>query len=97
MTSILSFSQFLNESEKQTKAGKDFEDLIGGVLKNSDIIKDVVFKDKELDVIPNGKLGKIDVSLIMGLLQDNSNVDKLKNVFKGIKSIKFDKMTIEVK
>lgn len=97
MSYILSYSQFLNESENQTEAGKNFEDLIGGVLENTDIIKDVQFKNKVLTVIPNGKLGKIDVSLIAGLLQDKSNVEKLKKEFKGIQSIQFEKMTIDIK
>jgi hypothetical protein len=95
MSAILSYQQFLNEAE-QTKAGIEFEELIGGALKGTDIIQDVQFKDGVLKVIPNGKLGKIDISLISGMLQDDANVKKLKKEFNGINSIKFEKMTIDI-
>ena len=97
MSNIFTYQEFLNESEKQTKAGAEFEEMIGGILKDSNIIQDVKFADKTLTVLPNGKLGKIDVSLISGLLQDKSNVEKLKKSFKGIDSIKFEKMTFDIK
>jgi hypothetical protein len=97
MSNIFTYQEFLNESEKQTKAGAEFEELIGGILKGTNIIQDVKYGEKTLTVIPNGKLGKIDVSLITGLLQDKSNVEKLKKMFKGIDSIKFEKMTIDIK
>jgi hypothetical protein len=96
MKNFLSFEQFLNESNSQSDTGKDFEDLIGGILKGSKIIKDVVIDGKVLNVIPNGKLGKIDLALIMGLLQDQSNLDKLRKEFKGIKAIQLDKITLDV-
>lgn len=97
MSDFLNFQDFLNESEKQSPAGKEFEELLGGILKDSDIIADVEFKDKKLTVIPNGKLGKIDVSLIAGLMQDKFNIEKLKKKYKGLTNIEFEKMTIDVK
>ena len=96
MSTILSYQQFLNEAE-QTQAGAEFEELIGGALDGTDIIQDVQFKDGVLTVVPNGKLGKIDVPLISGMLQDDANVKNLKKKFKGINSIKLEKMTIEIK
>jgi hypothetical protein len=96
MNNILSYHQFINEAV-QTTAGREFEELIGGILKNTDIIQDVQVEDGVMTLIPNGKLGKIDVSLIVGLLQDSSNVNKIKNQFKGVKSIRFEKMTLDIR
>jgi len=103
--SLLKYTDFIGESQKdsvneakQTKEAESFEKLIGGILADTNIIQDVKYNDssKELDVIPDGKLGNVDVSLIAGLLQDKKNIEKLKKEFKGIKTIKFDKMTIEI-
>ena len=94
MSNILSYQQFLNEAV-QTSAGREFEELIGGILKDTDIIQDVQVTGDVMTIIPNGKLGKIDVSLIVGLLQDSSNIEKIKNQFKSVKSIRFEKMTLD--
>jgi len=91
----------INESldeAAQTKAGSEFEENIGGILADTDIIQDVKYNtsSKELDVIPDGKLGNVDVSLIVALLQDKKNIEKIKKEFKGVKTIKFGKTTITV-
>ena len=96
MSNILNYQDFLNEAAKQSQAGKDFEEMIGGILKDTDIIRDVKFKDGILTLEPDGKLGKMDVSLIVGLLQDTSNIEKMKDMYKGLKKIQFEKMTLDI-
>ena len=100
--SLLKYTDFLGNSQmneaNQSKEAKSFEDMIGGILADSKIIQDIKYdpSPKELEVIPDGKLGNVDVSLVIGLLQDKKNTDKIKKEFKGIKTIKFNKMTIEI-
>lgn len=96
MSKILNYTQFLNEDGKITQAASDFQDLMGGLLSMANIIKDVRFHNKVLEIIPDGKLGKMDVSLVIGILQDPMNIEKMKKVFNGIEKIKFEKMILEV-
>lgn len=91
---MISFLEFINES--QTTSGENFEELIGGILKDTKIIKDVKFVDGKLTITPNGKVEKIDTSLIIGLLQDPANVKKLKKQYSNIKSIHFNNISIGI-
>ncbi|MFM2011179.1 MAG: hypothetical protein RLZZ479_1570 [Bacteroidota bacterium] len=87
--------EFLNES--QSESGEKFEKLIGGILSNSNIIKDVSYKNGVLTISSDGTLKSIDTSLIVGLLQDQANITKLKKEYSGLQSIQFNNIKIDIK
>ena len=96
MERIAVFKDFIKESVDQSKSGKDFEDYVGGLLKGTDVIKEVYFKNSVLYVVPIENLGSIDISLITAMFNEESVIDKLKKKYKGINKVSLDKITIDV-
>lgn len=86
-----SFKDYLFEQEK---SGKDFEDLVGGLLKGVNLIRSVEKEDDVLVIDPLEELGKIDVSLIMGAVQDKET--EIKKKYNNPKSVRLGKMTVEL-
>ena len=86
-----SFKDYLFEQEK---SGKDFEDLVGGLLKGVNLIRSVTKEDDVLVIDPLEELGKIDVSLIMGAVQDKET--EIKKKYSNPKSVRLGKMTVEL-
>jgi len=86
-----SFKDYLFEQEK---SGKDFEDLVGGLLKGVNLIRSVTKEDDVLVIDPLEELGKIDVSLIMGAVQDKET--EIKKKYNNPKSVRLGKMTVEL-
>ena len=86
-----SFKDYLFEQEE---SGKDFEDLVGGLLKNVNLIRSVKKEDGVLIIDPLEELGKIDVSLIMGAVQDKEA--EIRKKYGNPKSVRLGKMTVDL-